>query len=483
MPAWEDNRLAFCSNRQEPNEFWAALLEKAYAKCCGSYENLEGGFTTDILIDLTGGIEENFDLKNKKANLKERDQLWSVLSKARGLNSMNGCYIEPDPNIFEAKLANGLVKGHAYTVTNIADLNVGGRATRLIRLRNPWANEFEWKGAWSDSSREFLTASDEIKRKLDYRKESEGEFWMTFDDFYANFDLIQFCHLTPDSLSEEVLKSYRNKNISWSMASYHGEWASGFTAGGSGNMNDQRYWTNPQYLIRLVDVDLDDNENLATIIIALMQKNTRENRAKKSGMLAEEFIQFRLFRVNNEQVALEAKQKNLKLTQQHLERVGNSGDYVNKREVTRRFRVEPGYYVIIPSTYDANVDGSFLLRIFTEKMINNRQLLQNNQVNESTRSRALQSNRILINSNSNRDANVRTWISSMAMMPSTSRFDDNDNDNDARKVNFTSLATSSPSTTATNDNNLLENFKKVDLSNYVIQHLSLVKRKFFGFFK
>jgi hypothetical protein len=27
-----DNRLIFCQNIKEPNEFWSALLEKAYAK-------------------------------------------------------------------------------------------------------------------------------------------------------------------------------------------------------------------------------------------------------------------------------------------------------------------------------------------------------------------------------------------------------------------------------------------------------------------
>ena len=42
---------------------WPALLEKAYAKIHGcTYENLEGGFTSDALIDMTGGIEETLGL-------------------------------------------------------------------------------------------------------------------------------------------------------------------------------------------------------------------------------------------------------------------------------------------------------------------------------------------------------------------------------------------------------------------------------------
>ena len=50
-----------------------------------------------------------------------------------------------------------------------------------------------------------------------------------------------------------------------------------------------------------------------------------------------------------------------------LERVGASGSYINRREVTKRFRVPPGAYIIIPSTYDNDKPGKFLLRMFTEK--------------------------------------------------------------------------------------------------------------------
>jgi hypothetical protein len=50
-----------------------------------------------------------------------------------------------------------------------------------------------------------------------------------------------------------------------------------------------------------------------------------------------------------------------------LERVGASGSYINRREVTKRFRVPPGHYIILPSTFDSDKQGKFLLRIFTEK--------------------------------------------------------------------------------------------------------------------
>lgn len=54
----------------------------------------------------------------------------------------------------EAKTPEGLVRGHAYSITSVkyVDINrpeVAGKIG-LLRLRNPWGDATEWNGAWSD---------------------------------------------------------------------------------------------------------------------------------------------------------------------------------------------------------------------------------------------------------------------------------------------------------------------------------------------
>ena len=63
----------------EKNEFWGALLEKAYAKLHGSYKSLEGGLTIEAAVDFTGGIPEMIDMTRLKIS---PERLFYTMSKA-----------------------------------------------------------------------------------------------------------------------------------------------------------------------------------------------------------------------------------------------------------------------------------------------------------------------------------------------------------------------------------------------------------------
>ena len=61
-----DGKLIFLRSVDD-NEFWSALLEKAYAKWSGgSYAALAAGSAAEAAVDLTGGVPERIELASAK---------------------------------------------------------------------------------------------------------------------------------------------------------------------------------------------------------------------------------------------------------------------------------------------------------------------------------------------------------------------------------------------------------------------------------
>ncbi|XP_041122864.1 calpain-3-like isoform X2 [Polyodon spathula] len=344
-----NNQLVFTKSA-ERNEFWSALLEKAYAKLHGSYEALKGGNTTEAMEDFTGGVTEFFEIKEAPK------ELFKIMKKALEKGALMGVSIDSlVPVRFETQTSSGLVKGHAYSVTGVEEIQHKETRVRLIRLRNPWG-QVEWNGPWSDNSKEWATIEKHEKERLQHQSVEDGEFWMAFEDFKKNFTKIEICNLTPDALEKDKLHK-------WTVSVNEGRWVRGCSAGGCRNYPDT-FWTNPQYRLRLLEEDDDpeDNEKVCTFVVSLMQKNRRKERKMGANLFT---IGFAIYEVPKE----------MHNNKQHMPKdffLFNSSkarckSYINLREVTQRFRLCPGEYVIIPSTYEPHQEGEFLLRVFSEK--------------------------------------------------------------------------------------------------------------------
>uniref|UniRef100_A0A8C8JU06 calpain-2 n=1 Tax=Oncorhynchus tshawytscha TaxID=74940 RepID=A0A8C8JU06_ONCTS len=295
----------------EGSEYWSALLEKAYAKVNSSYEALSGGSTTEGFEDFTGGIAETYNLG------KAPQCLFKIMKKALGLGSLLGCSID----------CSGVL------------------------IRNPWG-QVEWTGAWSDDSREWDGVRPEEKSKLDHSAE-DGEFWMAYSDFLRQYSKLEICNLTPDTLvSDEVGR--------WNHYQFEGMWRVGSTAGGCRN-HAATFCSNPQFAIKLDDVDDDphDGKDGCTFLVGLMQKDGRKERRFSRDLNT---IGFSIYQYKG--------RTNIHLGPDVLLRqksVAMSNTFINLREICDRFKLPPGEYVIIPSTFEPHKKGSFLLRVFAEK--------------------------------------------------------------------------------------------------------------------
>ncbi|XP_068730617.1 calpain-B-like isoform X1 [Montipora capricornis] len=345
------NGKLYYARSSDPNEFWSALLEKAYAKVCGSYEAMGLGRISEALQDFTGGVIEMINLQSPPPDL------YKVLTKAHERHSLMGASIETTSKDVQKSLPNGLITGHAYSITSVAKVNLpyfrGIPEAKLIRLRNPHGNSAEWRGPWSDRSDEWNLLSAEERKRLNLVFDDDGEFWMTMEDFQTNFTRIEICMLTADSILEP------DERKSWKIRREKGRWQTDASAGGCRNFIDT-FHINPQIRIHLQDPDEDDDEDHCSIVVSLMRIDRKRTPANDKPPIG-----FAIYKVPDDM-----KDDQNRFDRRFFETTKAlvmTNSFTKLREISCRYSLPQGEYVIIPSTFYPRQEAEFLLRIFSEK--------------------------------------------------------------------------------------------------------------------
>uniref|UniRef100_A0A452VDY0 Calpain 6 n=1 Tax=Ursus maritimus TaxID=29073 RepID=A0A452VDY0_URSMA len=335
------------------NEFWNALLEKAYAKLLGCYEALDGLTTTDIIVDFTGTLAETVDMQKGRYTelVEEKYKLFGELYKTFTKGGLICCSIEvcpPKQPLLEQEVETdwGLLKGHTYTMTDIRKIRLGERLLEvfsteklyMVRLRNPLGRQ-EWSGPWSEISVEegfsVLRASGLPHGTTEVGIQHHLHFFpaflpfrMSLEDFCRNFHELSVC---------------RNvNNPIFGRGCYN---------------NRDTFLQNPQYIFTVP-------EDGHKVIMSLQQKDLRTYR--RMGRPDNYIIGFELFKV----------EMNRKFRLHHLyiqERAGTS-TYIDTRTVFLSKYLKKGNYVLVPTMFQHGRTSEFLLRIFSEVPVQLREL-------------------------------------------------------------------------------------------------------------
>lgn len=351
----QNNELIYIHS-QTKNEFWSALLEKAYAKLYGCYEALDGGELSEALEDFTGGVSVTLNMVklNYANDAQERAELFTRMQKEAGRKALMAASIPAESSEeMEASTDTGLVKGHAYGVTAIKNVALEGSGLfsffktekiPMIRLRNPWG-QGEWNGPFSDGSPEWQKISKDEREKIGLTFEEDGEFWMIFDDYCKYFVETAICRVVNTSMF--------SLSKTWHEGLSHGAWKSPGRAGGCIN-HKTTFTSNPQFIFDITESEDDP-------MFHLLQNSTRSAAGKEN-----DTIGFSIFKVE--------KNRRCRIHDHTKQMFIESSTFKNSRSIFLQPALKAGRYVAIVCTFDPNIQGEFLFRMYSSSASNFKEL-------------------------------------------------------------------------------------------------------------
>jgi calpain-5 len=346
-------QLVFVHSKSR-NEFWSALLEKAYAKLFGCYEALDGGELAEALEDFTGGVAEPIDLVDGQFSIDEdkRDDLFKTMKKEMDNRALMAAAIPAKSSEeMETSIDVGLVKGHAYGITAVKRIALEGTGIfnlfnkeklPMVRLRNPWGGT-EWNGPFSDGSQEWEKIDKASRDKIGLTFDDDGEFWMTMEDYCKYFTNMSICRV--------VNTSFFSLQKKWHESVMHGEWSSPNCSGGCINNRDT-FLNNPQFKF---EVPSEEEE----VLIELTQKSTRtscDDNKLTIGFTVMKVEENRSYRCHK------------------IQEVVKSSVFKNSRSIFLRHIFKRGRYVIVACTFEPGPSLNNIIRIYSGAVTHAREL-------------------------------------------------------------------------------------------------------------
>eukprot|EP01062_Namystynia_karyoxenos_P050050 TRINITY_DN3866_c0_g1_i1.p1 TRINITY_DN3866_c0_g1~~TRINITY_DN3866_c0_g1_i1.p1 ORF type:complete len:850 (+),score=360.48 TRINITY_DN3866_c0_g1_i1:85-2550(+) len=185
---------AFARNRDEVNEIWVTLVEKAYAKVHGSFAAIMSGGAAPALGDLTGCPYKTFEFGEEAISFDEllendmNDFLQVLGTPGKNIMGQEDTAPPDQRALWEKYIAVGLICEHSYSLITVKRTKAGHQ---LCKLRNPWGNDKEWNGKWHDEDPAWTPA---LMAECDMEPASDGTFWMEYSDVCKWFNTIAICY-------------------------------------------------------------------------------------------------------------------------------------------------------------------------------------------------------------------------------------------------------------------------------------------------
>ncbi|KAL7678384.1 hypothetical protein ACOME3_004612 [Neoechinorhynchus agilis] len=325
------------TNTLTPNDFWAPLFEKAYAKLYGSYCAMELGFSSEAFSDCCSGLVEELLLRAFRSKLYT---LWRQIVKSLRFGSLVvGATTGGDDRI----RPNGIARNHGYSIHKAELIFVLGSSYKLLLLKNPWRDGTMWNRRWSFQDPIWNQMDESDRQRLGYNRYPKSSmFWINIVDFVVQFNYVYIWHKNPCS-TLVFATPICPRAVKWHTIRHYGFW--------NWIKSDRPFLKGPRSVFKV-----NPSTEPLHIYIRLTQLYVRLQQT--SGGFDFQYMQLNLYKHLEE----ETKQSNFSM-------VVSSGPYVDLPEVSVFAIIPMGTYMVQCCLAESQRPAEFILTMVTDRQI------------------------------------------------------------------------------------------------------------------